>query len=490
MIPNGVMIQYFEWNTKADGSHWRKLKEQAKSLHEAGITAVWIPPCFKATSADDVGYGVYDLYDLGEFDQNGTVRTKYGTKEELKQAIDELHAHHIQVYADVVLNHKGGADETERFMAVEVDPFNRHKEISEPHEIEGWTRFYFPGRQHTYSSFEWSWCHFSGIDRDESSGKEGVFRILGENKGWADDSLVDTELGNYDYLMFANIDYNHPDVKEHIKQWAKWFVEETGVDGFRLDAVKHINHAFIAELVDFLHEEFGEDFFIVGEYWRSELEDLESYLKKQEFKISLMDVQLHFSFHQASLPGNDYDLRSLFDETLILKQDENAVTFVDNHDSQPGQSLESSVEDWFKLLAYGWILLSQKGYPCIFYLDYYGADNDATVPGMRHELDILMKVRKKYAYGKQENYMDDPHCIGFVRRGNEHHPDGCVVLLSNGSNSGKDMFLGKDKIGQVYIDILNNRKEEVHIQEDGFGYFTVNSGSISVWVQKETMTEL
>lgn len=481
MGQNGIMMQFFDWDIPADGSHWKRLKEQAEHLQQIGVTAVWIPPCFKATGPGDVGYGLYDLFDLGEFNQKGSIRTKYGTKEELKAAIDELHNRGIQVYADIVLNHKGGADETEQFMAIEVDAFDRHKEVGEPHEIEGWTNFNFPERNNAYSDFKWSWSHFSGIDYDEATGDEGVFRILGENKGWADDSLVDTEMGNYDYLMFANIDYNHPDVKEHVKQWAKWFIEETGVDGFRLDAVKHINYAFIAELVDFVHEEFGEDFFIVGEYWRSELKDLDNYLEKLQFKISLMDVQLHFSFHYASLAGDEYDLRTLFDETLILKKDEYAVTFVDNHDSQPGQALASWVEPWFKPLAYGWILLNQKGYPSVFYKDYYGISDE-----LRETLDILMSVRHTHAYGKQNNYLDDHHCIGFVRRGNDEHPNVCAVLLCNGEESGKEMFVGKEKNGDIFIDALKNRQEEVCIQEDGFGYFPVNGGSISVWIKKKT----
>lgn len=484
MAVNGTMMQYFEWHTQADGKHWKRLKEDAAHLHELGITAVWIPPCFKSTYPEDVGYGIYDLFDLGEFDQKGGIATKYGTKEELLEAIEELHKYNIQVYADVVLNHKGGADGTEQFMAVEVDPMDRHKEISEPHEIEGWTRFYFPGRQKKYSDFEWHWYHFSGTDKDEATGEEGIFRIEGENKGWADDSLVDTELGNYDYLMYANIDYNHPDVAEHIKEWAKWFVNETGVDGFRLDAVKHIHHGFISELVDFLHEEFGEDFYIVAEYWQAELENLENYLKKQQFKISLMDVQLHFSFHDASLSGNNYDLRSLFDETLILERDEHAVTFVDNHDSQLGQSLESWVDDWFKPLAYGWILLTQKGYPCIFYGDYYGIMGSDTSLGIRETLDKLMYARKEYAYGKQENYVDHPNCIGFVRKGNEEYPEGCAVVLSNSEEGWKKMNIGHNKAGQEYTDLLGNRKDTIIIGEDGWAFFPVDAGSISVWIKK------
>ena len=50
------------------------------------------------------------FFDLGEFDQKGTVRTKYGFKEDYLQAIQTLKSHEIQPMADVVLNHKAAAD--------------------------------------------------------------------------------------------------------------------------------------------------------------------------------------------------------------------------------------------------------------------------------------------------------------------------------------------------------------------------------------------
>ena len=70
-------MQYFEWNLPNDGNLWKKLKQDAKHLHETGVTAVWIPPAYKADEQQDEGYATYDLYDLGEFDQKNTVRTKY-----------------------------------------------------------------------------------------------------------------------------------------------------------------------------------------------------------------------------------------------------------------------------------------------------------------------------------------------------------------------------------------------------------------------------
>lgn len=141
MERNHTMIQFFEWHLPADQNHWNRLKEVAPELKEAGIDAVWIPPVTKASSPDDNGYSVYDVYDLGEFEQKGSTATKYGTKEQLHEAIQACHDHGISVYVDIVMNHKAGADETETFQVIEVDADNRTNEISEPFDIEGWTKF-------------------------------------------------------------------------------------------------------------------------------------------------------------------------------------------------------------------------------------------------------------------------------------------------------------------------------------------------------------
>ena len=57
---------------------------------------------------------MYDIYDLGQFNQKGSVRTKWGTKRQYKAAVKALHGAGIHVYVDVVLNHMGGGDELER----------------------------------------------------------------------------------------------------------------------------------------------------------------------------------------------------------------------------------------------------------------------------------------------------------------------------------------------------------------------------------------
>ena len=80
-MTNGTMLQGFEWELPDDGHWWRRIRNMAFRLSRQGFSAVWLPPAYKGSvGASDVGYGVYDLYDLGEFPQKHTIRTKYGTK--------------------------------------------------------------------------------------------------------------------------------------------------------------------------------------------------------------------------------------------------------------------------------------------------------------------------------------------------------------------------------------------------------------------------
>jgi alpha-amylase len=151
--PNGVMMQYFHWYNPDDGQLWNQLAQSAEDLAKVGVTSLWLPPAYKGTGGGmDVGYGVYDLFDLGEFDQKGSIRTKYGTKEEYLRAIKAAQSVGIRIYADAVFNHKLGADEEEECQATPFDPENRNACIGEYQTIKAWTHFTFPGRGNKYST--------------------------------------------------------------------------------------------------------------------------------------------------------------------------------------------------------------------------------------------------------------------------------------------------------------------------------------------------
>ncbi len=480
-MENGVMMQYFEWHLPNDGNLWKQLKEDAKHLHETGVTAVWIPPAYKADEQQDEGYATYDLFDLGEFEQKGTIRTKYGTKQELKEAIDELHKYQISVYLDAVMNHKVSADFTEKFKAQEVDPKDRTKVIGEVREVQGWTGYTFPGRGDKYSDFKWHYYHFTGVDFDDIERRSGIFKVLGDGKNW--DQSVDTENGNYDYLLGNDIDLNHPEVVAELNNWGKWVSNELNLDGMRFDAVKHMKEGFIKQFLEAVRTERGEQFFAVAEYWNGDFDSLDNYLNSVDHSVNLFDVPLHYKMFQASQQGKDFDFTKFPEGTLVSHLPGNAVTFVDNHDSQRGSSLESQVQSWFKPLAYGLILLMEKGYPCVFYGDYYSIDGVASPH--RLILDILLNARRKYAYGEQVNYFDNPNTVGFVRMGSDEHPgSGLALLISNSEAGNKVMNVGENRKGEVWHEITGQIKDEITIDDQGNGNFPVNAAKLAVWVKK------
>ncbi|MDR2037899.1 MAG: alpha-amylase [Bacteroidales bacterium] len=480
-MKNGVMMQYFEWNLPNDGNLWNQLKADAAHLHEIGVTSVWIPPAYKADEQQDEGYATYDLFDLGEFEQKGTIRTKYGTKQELKEMIDELHKYQISVYLDAVMNHKVRGDFTEKFMAVEVDPQQRNHAISEEYEIQGWTGYNFPGREEKYSDFKWHWYHFTGTEYDDAARKTGVYRILGEGKHWSEG--VDDENGNYDFLLGNDIDLNHPDVIQELNRWGVWVSDELNLDGMRLDAIKHMKNLFVKQFLDAIRAKRGNEFYAVGEYWKGDFDSLQQYLEEVDYKIDLFDVPLHYKMFQASHEGRDFDFTKFPEDTLVSKFPANAVTFVDNHDSQRGSSLESQIDAWFKPIAYGLILLIEKGYPCIFYGDYYGVKGEKSPH--RPILDILLDARRKYAYGEQKNYFDHPNTAGFVRMGDNDHPgSGLAFLMSNGEDGDKIMNVGEQRKGEIWHEITGNVSEEITIDKKGNGQFLVHGGKLAVWAKK------
>jgi len=484
---NKTMMQYFEWYLPNDCNLWKSVAESAPSLHKLGITSIWLPPAQKSAGGiDDTGYGVYDLYDLGEFDQKGTVRTKYGTKEEYLLAIKTLQKQGIKVLADVVLNHRMGADEKQDIIAYKINPDNRNEVLGDYRKISAWTKFDFAGRNNKYSDFKLDWSHFTAIDYDDIEKENGIFRFYGKHFS----SEVDKERGNYDYLMGCDVDFNNLDTVDDLNAWGKWFFEQTHVDGFRLDAVKHIRSSFYKRWLSDLKNEFKTDLYTVGEYFSVNIDTLMNYLDYNDQINSLFDVPLHDHFKIASESCGNYDMSKIFEETLVDRRPSKAVTFVDNHDTEHGQSLESWIQDWFKPLSYAMIMLREKGIPCIFYGDYYGIPTK-NIPPMKEFLDILLLVRKYLAYGEQHDYLDNENIIGWTREGDYYHQDsGIAVILSDRDGGGKQMNVGKNLANTILYDCTGNVKETVYVDNDGNGIFYVNGGSVSVWIKKDNMYNL
>lgn len=483
ILMNGIMVQTFEWDMPNDGLLWQEIKKNARRWAMLGVTAAWLPPAYKGSAGkNDVGYGVYDLYDLGEFDQKGSVRTKYGTAQEYISAVHQLRLVGIQTLGDVVLNHRLGADETEAVRVTPVNPDNRLETQGGAEDGHVYTRFTFPGRGKKYSDFTWDHTCFTSVDWNADDPAHHLFLLDG--KSFAAD--VDHEHGNFDYLMGADVDVQSPHVREELFRWGRWYLKRTGLDGFRLDAVKHISASFYRDFLKTLREKTGREVYAVGEYWSADLQALLSYLAQVDESMDLFDAPLHFHFYSASHSSGQYDLRNLFRDTLVSERPTMAVTFVDNHDTQPGQSLESWVDGWFKASAYSLILLREQGYPCIFWGDLFGIPSRGI--GAVSELPALMRLRLYNAYGPQHDFFDDPDLVGFVREGDDSVPgSGLVCLVTDSTGGKKRMDVGKRFAGTTFVCAVGGEKP-VKIDADGFGVFSVKGGRCSVYVPRPTLS--
>ncbi len=561
---NGVLFQFFHWflleddSVQNDKSLWAFLKEEADHLRKIGIDSVWVPPAYKGASTDmsrenrSKGYDVYDRFDLGEFNDRGAVRTKYGTKEELHEAINALHGYkksvsgnlvkddnkrYIQVYGDIVINHQAGGDEDDFWEAIRVDKDDRNNERWKPGlesgeiEIKAFTKFTFAARANKYSSFQWSSRHFDSVDTaaqirqngnifNEQGGKY-IYRFIANEAGYNPqfknfEKWVSLEKGNYDYLQDSDFDYGRFDVREEVKFWGQWFVKEIGLDGVRLDAVKHISAGYIREWLGHVRAQTGKPLFAVGEYiaYSGQSSILHNYLTQVTASgeypqdISLFDFPLRFLFRDASLKGDRFDLRALNYNTLTAEQPAKAVTFVENHDYQFGREFESHVQEWFKPLAYAFILLRDRGYPCIFFPDYYGFNNNAYHEGKpkgRDYLDLLLQLRKEFALG-EERYYAERTVAGWVRMGFTPNAKGAMaVAINTAARAVQSMRMNTGRFNKRFYhlatikfidnaflvvrgryDLYGDKAEGLWTDANGGGDFLVDSGCVSIWIEDGT----
>lgn len=446
----------------------------------------------------------------------------------------------IAIVWDAVLSHKTAGDSKEECWAVEVDPkgmlkfaFRRNLspsqpiltsplpqdrtvETTKPRKIEPWIHYSFPGRGDQYSSLKWHWQHFNGTDWDQRAERHAIYKIIDPpdangkrrkgGKGWAPD--VDDENGNFDYLMFSNIDYANAEARQDVLDWGAWMVTDVGVQGFRLDAFKHVSWHFARDWTAHVKAAAARnpngpaaDVFVLGEVWTGDVDKLVQWVDRIGHGAYTYDAPLLHHFSAASLATTDKrsaatDLRHIFKDTLVAARPNNAVTMVTSHDTAPGQMMATPIAPFFKPLSYALTLLRATGLPCVFYGDVHGTRGPyAEPPSCAGRLPALLLARRHFAYGAQTDYFDDDDkrglrsargsSVGWVRHGTWDRPDGCAVVMSVAGPARRGMCVGAWAAGQVWGDVMGAcGGEKVVLDERGCGVFACAARSVSVWVRE------
>ncbi|XP_049371215.1 uncharacterized protein LOC125836159 [Solanum verrucosum] len=330
-----IVFQGFNWES------WRRqwyleLASKAADLSRCGITSVWFPPPTESVAPQ--GYMPSDLYNLN---------SAYGSLEELKSCIEEMHNQDLLALGDVVLNHRCA-----------------HKQSP-----------------------------------------NGVWNIFGGKLAWGPEAIVCDDpnfqgRGNPSsgdiFHAAPNIDHSQEFVRQDIKKWLNWLRNDVGFDGWRLDFVRGFSGAYVKEYIEASNPAFS-----IGEYWDSlayeggnlsynqdaHRQRIVNWINATGGSSSAFDVTTKGILHSAL--HNQY--WRLIDPQgkptgVMGWWPSRAVTFLENHDTGSTQGHWPFPRD--KLTQGYAYILTHPGTPVIFYDHFYEF-------GIRDVINELIEARRR-----------------------------------------------------------------------------------------------
>ncbi len=254
---------------------WSDLSQKMPELAEAGYTSLWLPQPAKGGSVYSVGYDLFDPFDLGDKNQNGTIATKYGTKAELLQMVETAHRFGLRVYFDNVMNHRQGVvpgydvyTPTNFFPGLWPQDFHLKTTSSGNRNwpnVENWSDQGLVqnepinglcdlanepgGINYNFGATLWSQAGKPFFVRQPSSREYYMDTNSAFLGSWSAGSSpgFGWEAGSWHGFNGTNGQPVAERVEDYLTRAAMWTVYTTKCDGFRLDAVKHTPSPFFGD---------------------------------------------------------------------------------------------------------------------------------------------------------------------------------------------------------------------------------------------------
>lgn len=308
-------------------------------LKELGVDALWLTPLCKSPT-----YHKYDVMDYRQIDP------EFGTMDDFKRLLAEAHKREIRIIKDLVINH-----------------------TSDQHP---WFQQARTGKQNPYRDY-YVWLDQKSIDSlgiatREKSGDSW------EVNPWH--SLKEGGAEKYYGLFWGgmpDLNFDNPKVRQEIYAVADFWLTQVGVDGFRLDAAKHIypdweadkSHAFWIEFRENIRR-IKPDAYLVGEVW-STPEKVAPYFKGLPANFN---VDAALAIHQMLRSGEPTDLIGQLQRTYRAYEAANPgfidAIFANNHDHVRIGTTAGGDIDRMKLAAS--LLLTLPGEPYLYYGEEIG----------------------------------------------------------------------------------------------------------------------
>ncbi|MCB9796444.1 MAG: glycosyl hydrolase [Alphaproteobacteria bacterium] len=239
-------------------------------LEALGVGTVWLSPVFEMRTEPFHGWGAFHGYWVRDLTH---IEPRFGGDEALRALGDALDARGMRLVLDMVWNHVG---------------FDSPLRETHPH-----------------------WFHPDRPIED-----------------WDDPVQLET----YTVHGLPDLDQDEPEVYQHLLEASLAWGRDAGVDGFRVDAVRHMSSAFLQRISADLHAALGEDFWLLGEDFQGDAGALSRSMQAGGFdamfdfplRYALVDVYCH-----GQAPGR---IASILSSDRLYEDPQSLVTFLDNHD--------------------------------------------------------------------------------------------------------------------------------------------------------------
>lgn len=324
----GVMLQGFYWDSYSD-TKWTNLTSQADELSKY-FSLIWVPQSGWCKSNTDMGY--YPRY---WFNQNSA----FGTEQELRTMISTFKAKGTGIIADVVVNHKNGVNKWCDFANETVKGKNN--------------------KDKTYS-VTWDNTGYTQICNNDEANTDTKSEAIGKIKGAADTGLGDTGC--------RDLDHTNATTQKNIKTYEDFLLNEMGYTGFRYDFVKGYDPKYIK-----MYNEASKPKFSVGEYWQGSVTDtwsgdhpfggVKDWVDATGKTSAAFDFPMKYLIKDA-FGDNWKELANYTTRTLVAKEPQYAVTFIDNHDT--GEPHVNPDPQRANIEAANAYILAMPGTPCVW----------------------------------------------------------------------------------------------------------------------------
>lgn len=237
------ILQWFQ-------TDYRTIMARLPEVAEAGYGAIYLPAPQKSGGGGfSTGYNPFDPFDLGDRLAKGTVRTQYGTTQELQELISVAKRLGIEVYCDLVLNHMDNRASTNIGQYPGVIPEDFHiKSTANP---TGTEVDFNNAPDLGFNIFNYDLLGLADIaHEDGNSMRTGDFTLpaYASFNVWGKPSFIRSKTVPQ-YYPGTGIPVQE-DIREYLKRWGHWLTSTIGFDGFRLDAVKHMPPPFLGYAPD------------------------------------------------------------------------------------------------------------------------------------------------------------------------------------------------------------------------------------------------